>query len=57
MFTDFRQAYKKQFAWIRKGKITQREFKMWSLRAQQKRKECEAGKITAEEFGKWLEEL
>lgn len=42
--------YKKHFGRIRKGRITKKEFHSWSLRAQRKRKEHEAGKITTEEL-------
>lgn len=56
VFTDFRREYKKRFAWIRRGKLTQEEFRYWSAAARKKRKDCETGKISAEEFSRWLEE-
>ncbi len=54
IFKEYRREYKRHFAWIRAGKYTEEDFAEWSLRARQKRNECEAGKMTLEEFKAWL---
>ena len=54
-FKVFRREYKKRFAWIKAGRITKGVFYDWSERARAKRDECDAGKITLEEFEAWLE--
>ena len=53
-FKVFRREYKKRFAWIKAERITKDEFYDWSERAREKRDECDAGKITLEEFEAWL---
>ena len=53
-FKVFRREYKKRFAWIKAGHITKDEFYDWSERAREKRDECDAGKLTMEEFETWL---
>lgn len=53
-FKVFRREYKKRFAWIKAGRITKDEFYDWSERAREKRDECDAGKLTLEEFEMWL---
>lgn len=56
VFKVDRQEYKKRFAWIRAGKITKDEFYVWSVRAREKKAECEEDKITVEAFSQWLKE-
>ena len=53
-FKVFRREYKKRFAWIKAGRIAKDEFYDWSERAREKRDECDAGKLTMEEFETWL---
>ena len=36
--------------------LTQEEFYAWSEKAREKKAECESGKTTLEEFGRWLGE-
>ena len=57
LFRIYRREYKKRFAWIRAGKITKDEFYSWSEKAREKRRECENGSITLEEFSQWLKEV
>lgn len=57
VFKIYRREYKKRFAWIRAGKITQEAFYEWSEKARGKKAECECGKITLEEFCQWLKEF
>ena len=56
VFKIYRREYKKRFAWIRAGKLTKDEFYSWSEKAREKKVECEEGKITLEELGRWLKE-
>lgn len=55
-FKVFRREYKKRFAWIKAERITKDEFYDWSERAREKRDECDAGKLTLEEFEAWLKQ-
>ena len=50
----YRREYKRRFAWIRAGKISQEAFSAWSKEAQKEKEKCETGRITKEEFAKWL---
>ena len=43
-------------AWIKAGRITKDEFYAWSEKARAKRDECDAGKLTLEEFEVWLKQ-
>ena len=50
----YRREYKRRFAWIRAGKISQADFSAWSKEAQKEKEKCENGKISQTEFEKWL---
>ena len=50
----YRREYKRRFAWIRAGKISQADFSAWSKEAQREKEKCESGKISQTEFAKWL---
>jgi hypothetical protein len=54
-FKAYSKAYKKRFAWIKYGKITQEAFYGWSEQARKMREQCANGKISLEEFKEWLE--
>jgi hypothetical protein len=54
-FKAYSKAYKKRFAWIKYGKITQEAFYEWSEQARKMREQCTNGKMTLEEFKEWLE--
>lgn len=54
VFKEYRREYKRRFAWIRAGKLTEDEFTAWSKRARDKKGECDQGYITLEEFSDWL---
>lgn len=54
-FKAYSKAYKKRFAWIKYGKITQEAFYEWSEQARKMREQCANGKISLEEFKEWLE--
>lgn len=53
-FKLYRREYKKRFAWIKAGKALPEEVYAWGERARKKKRECEEGKITLEEFEGWL---
>ena len=53
-FKLYRREYKKRFAWIKAGKVLPEEVYAWGERARKKKRECEEGKITLEEFEGWL---
>jgi len=50
----FQKAYKRNHSRQRVGKMTQTEFYEWSEEARQKRGECEAGRLSLDEFTAWL---
>ena len=50
----YRREYKRRFAWIRAGKISQEAFSTWSKEAQKEKEKCEAGEISQGEFVQWL---
>jgi len=54
-FKAYSKAYKKRFAWIKYGKITQEAFYEWSEQARKMREQCANGKMTLDEFKEWLE--
>ena len=56
LFKEYRREYKKRFNWIKAGKISPGTFYAWSAVAKGKRDECAAGKMTFEEFKKWMAE-
>ena len=49
-----RQEYKKRFAWIKAGRITDEQFYAWSEQAREMKKKCDREVITLEEFQDWL---
>ena len=50
----FQKAYKRNHSRQRVGKMSQNEFYEWSEEARLKRGECEAGRLTLDEFKAWL---
>ena len=54
MLKIYRREYKRRFAWIRAGKISQEAFSAWSKEAQKEKEKCEAGEISQGEFAQWL---
>ena len=56
VFKVYRREYKRRFAWIKAGRISDSEFYAWSEQAREQKKRCDEGIITAEEFGRWLKE-
>ena len=54
VFRLYRREYKRRFAWIKAGRIEPDAFYAWSEKAREKKAECEAGKISFEDFSEWL---
>ena len=59
VYTDgeiYRREYKRRFAWIKAGRISDSQFYAWSEQAREQKKKCDEGSITAEDFQRWLKE-
>lgn len=56
IFKAYRREYKRRFAWIKAGRITDEQFYAWSKQAQEQKKKCDREIITLEEFQRWLRE-
>ena len=54
VFSEYRREYKRHFAWIKAGKISEEQFADWAKQAKAKKKDCDAEKITLDEFKVWL---
>jgi hypothetical protein len=50
----YNKAYKKRFARIRYKKLTKEEFDIWAKLARKYRDECLAGKLSLEDYLRWL---
>ena len=46
----YRREYKRRFAWIRAGKISQEAFSAWSKEAQKEKEKCESDQDLTEEI-------
>ena len=55
-FKAYRKEYKRRFAWIKAGRITDQEFYDWSERARAEKDKCEQGLISQKELEVWLKE-
>ena len=56
VFKAYRREYKRRFAWIKAGRISDGDFYAWSEQARAQKKRCDKGGITLEEFQRWLKE-
>ena len=54
IFKAYRKEYKKRFAWIKAGRITDEQFYAWSEQAREEKKKCDREIITLEDFQQWL---
>lgn len=54
VFSEYRREYKRHFAWIKAGKISEEQFAAWAKLAKAKKHECDAEKISLNEFKAWL---
>ena len=55
-FKAYRKEYKRRFAWIKAGRISDEAFYAWSEQARAQKKECDEGTIALEDFQRWLKE-
>lgn len=54
VFKVYRKEYKRRFAWIRAGRISDTDFYAWSEKAREEKKKCDSGILSLEEFTAWL---
>ncbi len=54
VFQEYRREYKRHFAWIKAEKISEKQFADWAKQARAKKKDCDAEKISLDEFKAWL---
>ncbi len=54
VFKVYRREYKRRFAWIKAGRISDSQFYAWSEQAREQKKKCDEGVITVEQFQRWL---
>ena len=54
VFKAYRKEYKKRFAWIKAGRISDTDFYAWSEQAREMKKKCDRDTITLEEYVEWL---
>lgn len=50
VFSEYRREYKRHFAWIKAGKISEEAFSVWAKQAKAKKKECGHDLISLNEF-------
>ena len=50
VFKAYRKEYKKRFAWIKAGRITDEQFYAWSEQAREMKKKCDREVITLDEL-------
>ena len=55
-FKAYRKEYRRRFAWIKAGRISDEDFYAWSGRAGAQKKKYDEGAITLEDFQRWLKE-
>ena len=54
VFKAYRKEYKKRFAWIKAGRITDQQFYNWSEQARAEKKKCDREEISRDAFFEWL---
>ena len=53
-FKAYRKEYKRRFAWIKAGRITDEAFYAWSEKAREEKKKCDREEISRDTFFEWL---
>ena len=56
VFQEYRREYKRRFAWIKAGKLTEEQFADWHKAAKAKKKDCDREAISLDEFKAWLKD-
>ena len=54
VFQEYRREYKRRFAWIKAGKLTEEQFAAWHKTAKARKKDCDREAISLDEFKEWL---
>lgn len=54
VFSEYRREYKRHFSWIKAGRISEEAFFAWAKQAKAKKHECDAERISLDEFKAWL---
>ena len=54
VFQEYRREYKRRFAWIKVGKLTEEQFAVWHKAAKARKKDCDREVISLDEFKEWL---
>ena len=54
VFKAYRKEYKKRFAWIKAGRITDQQFYRWSEQARAEKEKCDQEEISRDAFFEWL---
>ena len=54
VFKAYRKEYKRRFAWIKAGRITDQQFYNWSEQARAEKKKCDREEISRDAFFEWL---
>lgn len=54
VFQEYRREYKRRFAWIKAGKLTEEQFAAWHKAAKSRKKNCDQERISLDEFKAWL---
>lgn len=54
VFQEYRREYKRRFAWIKTGKLTEEQFAAWHKAAKARKKDCDREVISMDEFKEWL---
>lgn len=56
VFQEYRRAYKRRFAWIKAGKLTEDQFAAWHKAAKSRKKDCGQEIISPDKFKSWLKD-
>ena len=54
VFQEYRREYKRRFAWIKAGKLTEEQFAAWHKAAKARKKDCDREIVSLDEFKSWL---
>ena len=54
VFEANRRKYKRRFAWVKAGRISDTDFCAWNGQAREMKRRCDRDVITLEEFQDWL---
>ena len=54
VFKAYRKEYKRRFAWIRAGRISDTDFYAWSEKVREEKKKCDSAALSLEDFTAWL---